>query len=184
MYHRVVVLREVTQTIGHKVSTNKGNKKMKMKVMEKPQYPEIDIVAKTVESECGTIDRKSIGRCLLTTEAVDKGYMVVGGDDSLVKTVKEAEEIEVKVEFVGGVKSLASFKFFKHYTAENKENPNVVDIYTEESDKLERIRECAARMAEAHPECDGQWKIVDKDGKRVFIRVICKYLKANGKIEA
>lgn len=157
---------------------------MKMKVMEKPQYPEIEIVAKTVESECGTIDRKSIGRCLLTTEAVDKEYMVVGGDDTLVKTVKEAEEIEVKVEFVGGVKSLASFKFFKHYVAENKENADVTDIYTEESDKLERIRECAARMAEAHPECDGQWKIVDKDGKRVFIRVICKYLKANGKIEA
>lgn len=26
MYHRVVVLREVTQTIGHKVSTNKETK--------------------------------------------------------------------------------------------------------------------------------------------------------------
>lgn len=157
---------------------------MKMKVMEKPQYPEIEIIAKTVESECGTIDRKSIGRCLLTTEVVDKEYQVVGGDDTLVKSVKEAEEIEVRVEFVGGVKSLASFKFFKHYTAENKENSGIIDIYTDEGDKLERIRECAARMAEAHPECDGQWKIVDNKGTRVFIRIICKYLKANGKIEA
>lgn len=156
---------------------------MKMKVMEKPQYPEIEIVAKTVESECGTIDRKPIVRCLLTTEEVEKEYQVVGGDNTLVKTVKEAEAVEVKVEFVGNVKSLASFKFFKHYTADNKENSDVVDIYTEESDKLERIRECAARMAEAHPECDGQWKIVDNTGKRVFIRIICKYLKANGKIE-
>lgn len=157
---------------------------MKMKVMEKPQYPEIEIVAKTVESECGTIDRKPIGRCLLTTEETDKEYLVVGGDDSLVKTVKEAEEVEVKVEFVGGVKSLASFKFFKAYVAGNTENEGITDVYTGEYDKLERVRECAARMSEAHPECDGQWMIVDKDGKRVFLRVICKSLKANGKIES
>lgn len=166
------------------MSTNKGNKKMKMKVMEKPAYPEIDVVAKTVSgTECGTIDRKAIGRVLLTLEATDKDYQVVGGDETGIKTVKEFDEIEVKVEFVGGIKSLASFKFFKGYKAANRENPEIIDVYTTEVEKIEKLRDCAFRMSEAHPECDGQWKIVDNSGTRVFLRAICKSLKANGKIE-
>lgn len=157
---------------------------MKMKVMEKPVYPEIDVVAKTVSgTECGTIDRKVVGRVLLTLENAEKEYQVVGGDETGIKTVKEFDEFEVKVEFVGGIKSLASFKFYKGYVAANRENPEIDDVYTTEVDKIEKLRDCAFRMSEAHPECDGQWKIIDKDGKRVFLRAICKSLKANGKIE-
>lgn len=154
---------------------------MKMKVTEKPVYPELEVFAKTDTSVCGTIDRKKIGRCLLTLEAIDKDYEVVGGDNVSVKTVKEVEEIELKVEFVGGIKSLASFKFFKAYTATNKENPDVLEVFTTEGDKIDRIEECAERMSAAHPECDGQWKIVNNEGRRVFVRFIRKELTANGK---
>lgn len=156
---------------------------MKMKVMEKPVYPEIDIVAKTVDSVCGTIDRKPIGRCLLTLEATEKNYQVVNGDGTEVRTVKETDEVEVKVEFVGGIKSLASFRFFKPYTGENKENSGCTDVYTTECDKVAALMACAERMSDAHPECDGQWKIVDNEGRRVFLRVICKALRANGRVE-
>ena len=157
---------------------------MKMKIMEKPSYPEMEIVAKTVNgTECGTIDRKVISRVLLTLEAAEKDYQVVGGDGVGIKTVQEFEEFEVKVEFVGGIKSLASFKFYKGYKAENRENAGVTDLYTTEVEKIEKLRDCAFRMSEAHPECDRQWKIVDNNGKRVFLRAICKSLKNNGMIE-
>ena len=156
---------------------------MKMKVNEKPNYAEMEIAAKTVDSLTGTIDRKKIGRVLVTEEVVAKDYEVVGGDGTLIVHADKAEETELFVELVGGIKSLASFRFFGGWTAKNRENPEATDLYTEEGDKIHRIAECAERMCESHPECDGQWKVVDKDGNRVFVRLVCRSLKANGKIE-
>ena len=156
---------------------------MKMKVTEIPVYPEIEVIAKTVNTVGGTIDRKPVKRVLITTEAVAKDYVVVGGDDTRIKGVSEIEEMELRVELVGGIKSLASYKFFKGYTAKNAENPEINELFTEEGEKIERLTETAKRMCESHPECDGQWKIIDNDGNRVIIREICKCLKANGKID-
>lgn len=153
---------------------------MKMKVMEVPVYPEIDIVGKTIDTTTGTIDRKSIGRCLITTEAVDKRYTVVGGDKTELKTVSPVDVVELYVELVGGTRSLASFKFFDAYVASNKENPEIIDIYTIDAEKISRLVECAERMSESHPECDGQWKIVDANDTRYFLRQIAVALTENG----
>jgi len=159
---------------------------MKMKVFETPVYPEIEVVAKTVDSVTGTIDRKPIGRCLLTTEAVDKKYQVVDGDGTElahVESLAEGESVELFVALVGDIKSLASKKFYTGFKAANRENPEVKDLFTDECDKIDALVAMAERMCADHPECDNQWKLVDKDGNRWFLRKICKSLRANGKID-
>lgn len=141
----------------------------------KPVYAQLNALGKTCGSAAtGTIDRKVISRCILTDSAFDKDYRVVGGDDTKFVTVAEKDEIEIWVEFVGNVKSLASFKFYGAYVAANKENDGVTDVFvaaeSDDQTKIERALECASRMSASHPECDGQYKFVDKDGNRVFLR--------------
>ena len=67
--------------------------------------------------------------------------------------------------------------------APNRENAGVTDIFVEDGAQINKIVACAMRMADAHPECDGVWQIVDKDGKRVFLRKIATTLSKTGKIE-
>ena len=154
---------------------------MKMKVTEKPVYPEIEVFAKTHDSCTGTIDRKTFGRALLTLEAVSKDYQVVGGDGVGIRTVTECKVKELKVRFVGDITSLASFKFFDCWVAANPENDGVMDIFTTDSEKIDSIRGCAERMSGAHPECDGQWEIIDAETKkRVFVRLVDKDLSETG----
>lgn len=163
----------------------------KMKIREIPVYEECEIEAKTTDTIAGTMDRKTVGRCLLTTaEGFVGKHEVVDGDGTPIVTVKsfgkdedEVKEIEVKVALVGDIKSLASFKFFGGYTAPNRENSGVTDIFVEDGAQINKIVVCATRMANAHPECDGMWQIVDKDGKRVFLRKIATTLSKTGKIE-
>ena len=163
----------------------------KMKFREVPKFEEVNVVAKTCDSVTGTIDRKTIGRALITTEEGFEGkHEVVDGDGTTIRTVKEFgkeenadDAVEVVVELVGGVKSLASYKFFKGYKAANAENPDVMDVFTEDGAQINKIVACATRMADSHPECDGQWKIVTKsEGRRVFLRKIATNLDATGKI--
>lgn len=159
---------------------------MQMKIKEIEQYASIEIVAKTVDSVTGTIDRKPIGRCLLTTEAVDKHYEVVGGDGTEIVNVAamaEGESVELFVALVGDIKSLASKKFYTGFKAANRENPEVTDLFTDECDKIDALVQMAGRMCADHPECDSQWQLVDANGKRYFLRKICKSLRANGKID-
>lgn len=164
---------------------------MKVKYTDIPSYESVELVGKTTRAVCGTIDRKLVGRCLITTEDGFTGkHMVVNGDGTPIVSVKEigegegkTAEVELFVQLVGGKKSLASFKFFKGFLADNRENAGVVDIFTENGDQVARIEECARRMCEAAPECDGQWMIVDKDGKRHFLRKITTDVNASGKIE-
>lgn len=165
---------------------------MNMKIREVPVYDECEIVAKTTDTTTGTIDRKTVGRCLLTLADGFAGkHEVVDGDGTTLRTVKEFgkeegadDAVEVIVELVGGVKSLASYKFFKGYKAPNAENPEVMDVFTEDCAQINKIVVTAARMCEAHPECDGQWKIVTKsEGKRVFLRKIATSLSKTGMIE-
>jgi hypothetical protein len=153
------------------------NRQMKVKYTAIPSYESCELVGKTDKATCGTIDRKLVGRCLLTKESGFEGkHMVVGGDETPIVTVKEigAEggkaEIELFVELVGGKRSLASFKFFKGYYAGNRENAGVTDLFTDDRAQIERIEACANRMCNAMPECDGQWKIVDAAGDRYFLR--------------
>ena len=163
---------------------------MKMKYKEVPSFEEVEIVAKTVDTTAGTMDRKTVGRCLLTTaEGFSGKHEVVDGDGTPIATVKsfgkdedEVKEVEVKVALVGDIKSLASFKFFGGYMAPNRENAGVTDIFVEDGAQINKIVACATRMADAHPECDGMWQIIDKDGKRVFLRLIATNLDATGKI--
>ena len=163
----------------------------KMKYREVPKFEECEIEAKTVDTITGTIDRKTIGRVLITTaEGFEGKHEVVDGDGTTIRTVKEFgkdenadDAVEVVVELVGGVKSLASYKFFKGYKAANAENPDVMDVFTEDGAQINKIVACATRMADSHPECDGQWKIVTKsEGRRVFLRKIATNLDATGKI--
>lgn len=164
---------------------------MKVKYTDIPSYEQVEIAAKTTRAVCGTIDRKLVGRCLITTQAGFTGkHMVVNGDGTPIVSVKEigegegkAAELELFVELVGGKRSLASFKFYAGYVADNRENAGVTDVFTENGDQVARIADCAERMCDAHPECDGQWKIVDKDGKRHFLRKISTDINASGKIE-
>lgn len=163
---------------------------MKMKYTEKPTYPEVEIVGKTIDSLKGTIDSRPIGRRLITeeegfgkgTEKADK--MALNGDGTTIKSVKKVTEVELIIELVDGQKSAASFKFFDVYTAENDENEGVTDVFTTNGEQIGRIDACADRMCDANPGCDGQYKIVCKDsGKRVFLRLIAKNLKDNGKVD-
>ena len=163
----------------------------KMKFREVPKFEEVDVVAKTCDSVTGTIDRKTIGRVLLTTaEGFEGKHEVVDGDGTAIRTVKEFgkdenadDAVEVVVELVGGIKSLASYKFFKGYKAANAENPDVMDVFTEDGAQINKIVATAERMCASHPECDNQWKVVTKsEGRRVFLRMIATNLDATGKI--
>ena len=164
----------------------------KMKIREIPVYEECEVEAKTIDSTTGTIDRKTIGRCLLTLAAGYAGkHEVVDGDGTPIVTVESfgkdedaVKEIEVVVELVGGMKSLASYKFFGGYKAENRENPGVTDIFVEDGAQIAKIVACAERMCRDHSEVDGMWQIVEKStGKRVFLRKIATNLSKTGKIE-
>lgn len=161
-----------------------------MKYTEKPTYPEVEIIAKTVDSLAGTIDRRKFGRLLLTEEegfgkgTEHEGKIVLNGDGTTIKTVKKVDEIEVVIELVDGQKSAASFKFFDAHTAKNDENEDVEDVFTTNGEQMDRIEACALRMCDANPGVDGQYKIVRKDnGTRVFLRLISKTLKENGKVD-
>lgn len=152
----------------------------------KPTYAQLNAIGKTCgQAATGTIDRKVISRCILTDSVFDKDYRVVGGDDTKFVKVAAKDEVEVWVEMVGNIKSLASFKFYGVYVAANKENDGVTDIFvpadSDDQTKIERALDCASRMSGAHPECDGQYKFVDKDGNRVFLRSYAK-VNAHGMI--
>ena len=152
----------------------------------KPTYVQLNAIGKTCgQAATGTIDRKVISRCILTDSVFDKDYRVVGGDDTKFVKVTAKDEIEIWVEMVGNIKSLASFKFYGVYVAANKENDGVTDIFvpanSDDQTKIERALDCASCMAGAHPECDGQYKFVDKDGNRVFLRSYAK-VNAHGMI--
>lgn len=164
---------------------------MNMKYEAVPQYEQVDIVAKTLEAVTGTVDRKLVGRALLTTQAGFEGkHRVVGGDGTVIRTVQaigenegEAATVELYVRLVGDIKSLASYKFFKGYVAENPENPECVDLFTGDLDQVQRIVDTARRMCNDHPECDNRWEVVDASGRRYFLRKIVTDLKDNGKID-
>lgn len=164
---------------------------MNMKYTEIPSYETVEIVAKTNEAVTGTVDRKLVGRSLLTTSAGFEGkHQVVGGDGTPIRTVQkigedegDAATVELFVELVGGIRSLASYKFFAGYVGKNPENPDVTDVYTDNGEQVQRIVDTAKRMCADHPECDSQWKVVDANGKRYFLRKIATCLKANGKID-
>ena len=163
---------------------------MNMKYEAVPRYEQVDIVAKTLEAVTGTIDRKPVGRALLTTQAGFEGkHRVVDGDGTVIRTVQaigenegEAAAVELYVRLVGNIKSLASYKFFKGYVAKNPENPECVDLFTGDLDQVQRIVETAKRMCNDHPECDSRWEAVDASGKRYFLRKIVTDLKDNGMI--
>ena len=161
----------------------------KAKYMIKPVYEEVELIGKTCsQTTTGTIDRKKIGRVLITEAAgfEDGKHEVVSGDGTVIRTVAKLDEavgIKLRVEFVGGIKSLSTYTVYKGWTAANKENPEVIDLYTKDEDcQLLKIVNVAKRMSDAHPECDGQWMIVDvATDKRVFFRPI-KDVDAKGMI--
>lgn len=179
---------------------------MQMKYREVPKFETVEVVAKTLEATTGTIDRKAVGRALLTTQEGFRGktHEIVDGDGVTLRTVKsfggevdEVKSVEVFVQLVGGKKSLASYKFFSGWTGENPENPGVVDLFVDGAKKdgcagiaeitnhakIESLVACARRMCDATPEADGKWQIVDASGRRVFLRECATNLKSNGKIE-
>lgn len=160
----------------------------KVKYTEKPTYEEVELVGKTYDSITGTIDRKPIGRSLITEAAgFDDKHIVVDGDGATIKTVEKIGDdgVELFVELVGGIRSLASKKIFAGWTAKNKENGDIVDVYLdaagEDASKAKGLVDIATRMCAAHPECDNQWAIVRKDGGRVFIRLVDTEIDGRGK---
>lgn len=164
---------------------------MNMKYTEIPTYESVDVCGKTVDTITGTIDRKTVGRVLITTKAGFAGkHQVVGGDGTAIRTVKpigenegDAATVELFVRLVGDIKSLASYKFFKGFIGDNAENAGVKDLYTEDGDQVQRIVETAKRMCNDHPECDSRWEVVDAAGTRWFLRKIATNLNAAGKVD-
>lgn len=164
---------------------------MKCKYTAIPAYEEVEIVGKTVEAITGTIDRKPVGRALITTAAGFAGkHQVVGGDGVAIRTVQaigenegDASAVELFVRLVGNIKSLASYKFFKGFVAKNAENPECVDLFTEDCEQVNRIVETAKRMCADHPECDSRWEIVDANGVRYFLRKIAANVNAAGMVD-
>lgn len=164
---------------------------MKCKYTEIPVYEEVDIAGKTVEAITGTIDRKPMGRVLITVAAGFAGkHQVVGGDGTAIRSVQaigenegDAKTVELFVRLAGDIKSLASYKFYRGYVAKNAENPECVDLFTEDSEQVNRIVETAHRMCASHPECDSRWEIVGADGTRYFLRKIAANVNAAGKVE-
>jgi len=163
---------------------------MKMKYTSKPTYPEVDVVGKTTHSECGTIDRRKIGRLLITETAgfgpgeEHDDKIVLDGDETPIQSVEKVDEIEVVIRLVDDQKSAASFKFFDAYTAKNKENPEVTDVFTTNGEQVDRAVACAERMCVASPGCDGQYEFLNKaSGKRVFLRQIVKTLTPCGMVD-
>lgn len=160
---------------------------MKAKYREVPVYEQVELVGKTIDSTCGTIDRKSIGRVLLTEEAgFDGKHEVVDGDGTVIRTVAKIGEdgIELAVRLVGDIKSLATYKVYDGWTAGNKENAGVIDVFSKDAEgKFLSILNTAKRMSAAHPECDDQWEVIEAaTGKRVFLRKIAD-VDANGKVK-
>ena len=163
---------------------------MKLKYVSRPSYPEVEVFGKTISgSVFGTIDRRPVGRRLLTLEegfapgGAKADQVVVDGDNTVIQTVEKVSEVEVVVQLVDGSKSAASFKFFDCYTAKNAENPEITDVFTTNGEQLDRIEACAERMCEAAPGNDGQYKVVVKDsGERVFLRAFSKNVVENGKL--
>lgn len=158
---------------------------MKAKYREVPVYEEVELVGKTIDATTGTIDRKKVGRVLITEEAgFDGKHEVVDGDGTVICTATKIGEdgVELAVRFVGDIKSLATYRIYDGWTAENKENPGVTDIFTKDPDgKILAILNTAKRMSEKHPECDGQYEIIDAaTGKRVFLRKIADVKDAVG----
>lgn len=164
---------------------------MKCKYTEIPTYEEVDIAGKTVEAITGTIDRKPVGRVLITTAAGFAGkHQVVGGDGTAIRTVQaigenegDAKAPELFVRLVGDIKSLASYKFYKGFVAKNAENPECVDLFTEDGEQVNRLVETARRMCADHPECDSRWEITDANGVRYFLRKIATSVNAAGKVD-
>lgn len=154
-----------------------------LKIEKKPVYDAINVIGKTYNTVTGSVDRKLVSRVLITADGGFSGqHQVVGGDGTGIITVKPVDgETELFVELAGGIKSLASFKFFGGFEAPNKENAGVTDLFTTEHDKVERLVACAIRMSGAHPECAGQWKVVDARGTRYFLREIAP-VNESGKI--
>lgn len=160
----------------------------KVKYREIPTFEEVELVGKTYDSVTGTIDRKPIGRALITEQPGFEGkHEVVAkdADGTVIRSVEKIDEehgIELAVEFVGGIRSLATKKVFKGYKAKNPENPDVTDLFVECAAVPTELVNIARRMDNVHPECDGQWKVVDVEtGKRVFFRIYDPNLKSNGK---
>lgn len=162
---------------------------MKVKYKEIPTYEEVELVGKSFDTIAGTIDRKPVGRALITEQAGFEGKHEVvaeGADGTPIRSVEKINEdgdgIELVVEFVGGIRSLATKKVYKGWTAKNIENKDVVDVFVTDTDAIDAVKRIARRMDEQHPECDSQWQILDKaTGKRVFLRLVDTDIKANGK---
>lgn len=150
--------------------------------MSRPEYKTVALVAKTTETISGTIDRKPVPRRLLTeAEGFDGKQVVVDGDDVGIFTAAKKAEVEVWVELVGPTKSKASWKFYDVLTLDCPENEGVTEIFTDDVEKVGHVTGCAARMCSANPDCDNMWQLVDKDGKRVIVRIVDKAVTETGR---
>lgn len=152
----------------------------KIKYCSLPNYPTVELIGKSTSgSVFGTVARRDVGRRFLTEEAgfdpkSEEGRkMMVNGDEKiLIQTVTKVAEKELFVKLAGDIKSAASFKFYDSFESANSENEGVTDLWVKGScSETDEVVKCATGMCRLHPESSDRWEIVDKDGKRVFIRV-------------
>lgn len=152
----------------------------KIKYEKVPVYAEVEVIGSTKSgSVFGTAARREVGKCILTEEAgfdpsTEDGRRHKVGDTSstLIVTVTKAAEKKLFVKLAGNVKSAAEFKFFDCFTAPNRENEGVTDVFVKGDVKeVDELSKCALAMCAQHPECSDRWEIVDEADKRCFIRV-------------
>lgn len=168
----------------------KGNTNMDSKTMIKyetiTKFEEVEAVgiSKKVFDDGinGTIARKPFnGRRILTETvgfdpAAEDAKVVAEGDKTrFFQTVEKFEDMEIFIELANGFKTpgLKVAKGFK--CVDTKDNPGCVIAYVKWDDDsssttFEKIRMFAPRACamDANVTAFGEWKLVDKDGKRVI----------------
>lgn len=168
---------------------------MKVKMIKKPQYPEIEVIGMSKEDDPfpGTMPYRPGERIIITEEDVDIKY--VHRESGLpFRKVDKVESIELYVELAGGFRSLANFTLDRTpvYVAPNAENDGMIDVFVnkdcciagyeyntwERKRVLDQLYDCANAMCAKHPESAGLWRIIDKEGRRVVIRNITEKIRS------
>ena len=165
-------------------------------VVEKVNNNVVEVLGKTYDSVTFSGDvnsREKVKRALITLEDVDEGMTVRGeGRDTLIRKVKAENKVELRVQLLNaeGIddgKSLASVFVKGVWTADDAENPGMIDVFVAESDEnvaaLNQLRNIAKALAETPTglRALGKWYPV-VDGKRVIIRLVAE-IEKTGRIE-
>lgn len=160
-----------------------------MKIEKVPNYTEIEVVGITRriagDHINGTVERNEFtGRRILTLkEGFDPASnddntpacMIARGDGTRrIQTVGKHDTFGVRIALGDGFTSRELLLKNVLVCKDTKDNKGAVIAYIKWDDEgngqvLDKIGDFAPKMLDAHPDAFGDWKLVDKDGARVFV---------------